>query len=248
MKKLICLAITLVLCMSQIMTAFATEDGFVPSITYKPNPEVVPVVDNDGKEHTGVVLNASGEIVDYVDDDCLNVTPVAYIWDENMTGDEKIYTLLEYVYNKLNSGEMKIPYEKHEANLDPANMVIRDIFDARWTCEEHGAMIEEEGILFEITFDLGVVADAEIFVMTFDEDTEEWDPIVKVVNNGDGTVTCTFEHLCVVEFSMPLGVVNVGSDAVQSSTNVFPWIIVLLIAVAGVMFIVIGKKKKKEQA
>jgi hypothetical protein len=90
---------------------------------------------------------------------------------------------------------MKIPYDKHEANLDATNMVIRDLFDARWLCEEHRAMIEKEGFVFELTFDLGVVADTQIFVMTYDEDTEQWDPIVKTVNNGDGTVTCTFEHL-----------------------------------------------------
>ena len=46
------------------------------------------------------------------------------------------------------AAELKIPYEKHEADLDPANMVIRDLFDARWVCEEHRAMIEKEGYTF----------------------------------------------------------------------------------------------------
>jgi hypothetical protein len=138
---------------------------------------------------------------------------------------------------------MKIPYDKHEANLDATNMVIRDLFDARWLCEEHRAMIEKEGFVFELTFDLGVVADTQIFVMTYDEDTEQWDPIVKTVNNGDGTVTCTFEHLCAIEFSMPMAAASIPTDDAQAP-NVLPWILVLLAAIAAVGGILVSKKKK----
>lgn len=243
MRKLICLIIAIVLCMSIAAPAYASESGFVPSITYKPNPEIVPVEDPEGEEYIGVILDEEGEIIDYVGHGCLRITPVAHIWDEEIEVPAEIERLLTKVYEALNDGSMKIPYEKHEADLDAANMVIRDLFDARWVCEEHRAMIEGEGITFEITFDLGVVADAEIFVMTYDEEADEWAPIVNAVNNGDGTVTCTFEHLCAIEFSMPVAAATVAADDAQSP-NVLPWVVVLVLAAAGVVGVVVSKKKK----
>ena len=117
------------------------------------------------------------------------------------------------------------------------------------------AWMLQEGITFEITFDLGVVADAEIFVMTYDEAAKEWSPIVKTVNNGDGTVTCTFEHLCVVEFSMltapaaSAASTNAPAEDAQEPANLLPWIIALgLAVVAFVVVLVVSKNKKKAAA
>ena len=243
MKKIICLLIVLVMCLSIAAPAFAVENSFVPSITYKPNPETVPVKGENGEEYIGVIRNENGEIVDYVSHDCLVITPIAHIWDEEIEIPEAVEKLLTEVYEALTDGSMNIPYEKHNANLDPANMVIRDLFDARWSCEEHRAMVEKEGYTFEITFELGAVADAQIFVMTYDEASNEWSPIVKAVNNGDGTVTCTFEHLCVVEFSMSVPGSSVPTDTPQTF-NLLPWILILVLAVLGLVLVLVLKKKK----
>lgn len=244
MRKIVCLLTALILCLSLAAPAFAAESGFVPSITYKPNPEIVPVEGTDGEEYIGVIRDKDGEIIDYVGHGCLMITPVAHVWDEEIDVPAEIEQMLTKVYDALNDGSMKIPYEKHEANLDAVNMVIRDLFDARWVCEEHRAMIEDEGVTFEITFDLGVVADAEIFVMTYDEAANEWAPVVKTVNNGDRTVTCTFEHLCAVEFSMPVAASTIPSEDVQSP-NMLPWIIILILAIVAFVVILVAKKKKK---
>lgn len=249
MKKIICLLTVLVLCMSLVVPAMAAEDGFVPSITYKPNPEIVPVVGEDGQEYIGVIRDKDGKILDYVGHGCLMVTPIAHVWDEEIEVAPVVEELLLFVYGALNDGSMTIPYEKHEAELDPEYMVIRDLFDARWVCEEHRKMVEEEGIIFEITFDLGVVADAEIFVMTYDEETKEWDPIVKTVNNGDGTVTCSFEHLCAVEFSMPVAAApSAPAEDMQPGANMLPWYIILILAIIAFVVILIARKKKKKAA
>lgn len=244
MRKIICLITAFVLCLGLAAPAFAAENGFVPSITYKPNPEIVPVEGEDGEEYIGVIRDETGKIIDYVGHGCIMITPIAHVWDEEIEVPEYIEALLTRVYEALKDGSMKIPYEKHEAELDAANMVIRDLFDARWVCEEHRAMIEKEGVTFEITFDLGVVADAEIFVMTYDEAKDEWSPIVKAVNNGDGTVTCTFEHLCAVEFSMYVAPTDVPSDVIPG-TDMLPWIIVLILAIIGIVVVVVSKNKKK---
>lgn len=244
MRKLICLMIALVMCLTIAVPAYAAESDFVPSITYKPNPEIVPVENEEGEESIGVIRDGNGEIIDYVDHGCLLVTPIAHVWDEEIEVPAEVEQLLTFVYEELNSNNMEIPYDKHGVDLDPANMVIRDLFDARWSCEEHREMIEKEGVVFEITFDLGVVADAQIFVMTYDEEANEWSPIVKTVNNGDGTVTCTFEHLCAIEFSMPLVAATAPVDDAQSP-NVLPWVILLIVAAVAVVGVVVVKNKKK---
>ena len=245
MRKLICLITALILCVSIAAPAYASEYGFVPSITYKPSPEIIPV-EKDGEEFIGIIRDKNGEIIDYVGHGCLLITPIAHVWDEEIHVPAEIEQLLIKIYDALNDGSMKIPYDKHEADLDAANMVIRDLFDARWICEEHKAMVEEEGVTLEITFDLGVVADTEVFVMTYDEVADEWTPIVKTVNNGDGTITCTFEHLCAIEFSVPVAGVGDNRPQTGDTANIGLWIAVIAAAVTMLVAIfVIGKKKAK---
>ncbi len=247
MKKMICVLIALVVCLSMAAPAFATESGFVPSITYKPSPEIIPVQDENGQEAIGVIRDTSGAVIDYVDYDCLVITPIAHVWEEDTEVPAEVEQLLVFVYEQLNVHDMEIPYDKHEAELDAANMVIRDLFDARWSCEEHKEMIEQEGVTFEITFDLGISPDVEVFAMTFDEESHEWSPVVKTVNNGDGTVTCTFEHLCAIEFSVPVMTAEEPVDSAHS-VNLLPWIAALIAAAAAFFIILFAKKKKKTAA
>ena len=247
MKKVMSIVVAMLLCLSLVLPVCAAEvgDGFVPSITYKPNPEFVPVYDEAGNEYIGVIRDAEGNILDYISHSCLLITPIAHVWDEDIEVPEDVERLLLFLYNGLNDGSIVVPYEKHEANLDPANMVIRDLFDVRWNCEEHAKSLDAPGVVLELTFDLGVVPEAQIYVQTYDEPTGIWEPIVSSVNNGDGTVTCIFEHLCGVEFSMPLTLTPaVAEQAQQQGPNVLPWIIVLALAAIAAVGVIIAKKKK----
>ena len=244
MKKVLSILTILLLCFSLAAPAYAAEnvEGFVPSITYKPTPNFVPVYDENGNEFIGVVRDGNGDILDYIEPGCLIVTPIAHVWDEDIEVPQEIEELLLFLYTNLNDGSMQIPYEKHEADLDPANMVIRDLFDARWGCEEHPRMLAPKGVVLELTFDLGVVPEALIYVQSYDEETKIWEPIVSTVNNGDGTVTCVFEHLCGIEFSMPLtqGV----APTKGGNVNILPWIIVLVVAAIAAVGVIFTKKKK----
>ena len=244
MRKVICLMTVLLLCVSLVMPAFAQEDEFVPSITYKPEPEIVPVQGEDGKEYIGVIRNAEGEIIDYVEAGCLRIVPVAHLWDEEIEVPEDVENLLRFVYQGLIDRSIEIPYAELQAELADSNMVIRDLFDARWGCEEHPEMVAPEGIVLEITFDLGVMENAEIFVTTYDEATKAWTGIVKTVNNGDGTVTCTFEHLCAIAFSMGIAKAPAPVEEPTGMMGILPWIILLVIAVVAVVVILVSKKKK----
>lgn len=247
MKRVLSILTALVLCMSMVLAVSAEESSFVPSIAYKPNPEIVMIPDESGNEAIGAILDDAGKIIDYVEPGCLLVTPIAYVWDEDVEVPLEVENLLTFVYEELNNQNMEIPYEKFEADLDPANMVIRDLFDARWGCEEHPAMVAPEGVVFQITFDLGIMPDVPVYVMTYDEEAKEWSPIVSTVNNGDGTVTCTFEHLCAITFSMPMAVESAPVDDTPTA-NVMPFVIAMAVAAVAAVGVLVVKNKKKTAA
>lgn len=246
MRKILCVLTVLVLCLTLAAPVFATQEStFVPSITYKPNPELVEVPGADGKYHAGVIRDLDGNIIDYIDLGCLRLTPIAHIWDpeEREKTPIEVINLLEYLYEELNSGRMTIPYEKHTAKtLKAENMAIRDLFDARWYCEDHPIMLAPEGVVLELIFDLGVVEDVELFVQTFDEISKDWEPVVSVTNNGDGTVTVVFEHLCGIEFSM-----EIEPEEEPARSNILWWILLLVIALLILLFVIFKKKKDEDE-
>ena len=99
MRKVICMMIAIVLCLGLVAPTYASEAGFVPSITYKPIPTIVSVADENGNEFAGVIRNEQGEIVDYIEHSCISIVPVAHIWEEGIEVPETIADLLLYVYN-----------------------------------------------------------------------------------------------------------------------------------------------------
>ena len=147
------------------------------------------------------------------------------------------------VYDKLTNGKMTIPYEKHDADLDSSAMVIRDLFDVTFLCEDHPEMLAPKGVVFKIIFDLGVAADTDVYVQSYKNG--EWNPIVDVVNNGDGTLTCTFEDFCPVEFSVE----TEAKPPVQTGDlgNMGMWILLAVVAVCGiaVLSVIYFKDAKK---
>lgn len=249
MKKAIVLLFALALCMALACPAFAAQDDFVPSITYKGEPEIVPVVDPDGKPAIGTTYEEVPEdIISYVYDGCLIVTPVAEV-DTSEEIPEEAAETLKYVYEALVSGEMKLPYDKVEG-YSGQDMVILELVDATWLCgtptsdHDHPTEVAPEGILFDITFELGVSEFAEVVVMTYHDG--EWAPIEKVVNNGDGTVTCTFEHLCPVAFSVSEDY-NDAPPQTGDGSNVWILFVVMIVALAGIVVVaVLGFRKKKK--
>lgn len=241
MKKVICLIAAILTSVSLACPAWAAESGFVPSISYKTSPEIVPAQDDQGGEAYGVLRDADGNIIAHLEHGCLKITAVADALDEKVSIEDEIRNRLLFVYNGLNDGTIGVPYDaEHEEN----NVAIRDLFDIIWNCEEHKAMFEQEGVTLEITFDLGILEDVNICVMSYNESTGAWEPIVKAVNNGDGTVTCTFSHFCVVAFSM---ITEPSTAVTTASGGATTWIVVFLLAaaVAAVAAVLILKSKKK---
>ena len=227
MRKVICLVTVLLLCAAMICPAFAAADTFVPSIGYKDGPDIEDAEMN-GEDVGG----------------CLVVSSILDAKNKTTDIDQADRDLLLDVYGKLLDGSMTIPYEKHNKGLDSSKMVIRDLFDATFVCTECPEMLEPEGVVLEIVFDLNVAPGVEVYTMTYKND--QWDPIVSTVNNGDGTVTATFEKLCPVEFSINT---DTNPPIVTGDINPFSvWGLIAIVSLAAIVVLtvvyVVGSKKR----
>lgn len=241
MKKIIVCLVVALLCVSMVSPAFATE--FTPSVENKPAPSLVPVLDGDGNPHPGAVLDKDGNVVSYLDEDCLVITSVA---DADISVDipKSAKDLLLWLYQQLMRGNMSMPYHLHNPLYDSDDMVIRDMFDVTFLCGDHPEALEAVGVVLVLTFDLGVKPNQDVSVMTYKEEDGGWADIHDIVNNGDGTVTCTFEHLCPVAFSVA---VADGPSQTGDTDTVSIWGLVALaslLAIAVLTYIYYRSTKK----
>lgn len=244
MKKLVSILIVMTLCLSLIVPAYAAEDTFVPSISEKDGIALVPGTDDSGNPSYGRILDADGKVLDHVEEDCLVITPVSKVNKEEDIPYASKQMLIK-VYNQLKDGTMEIPYDIFDADLDADNMVVRELIDVSWLCEEHPEMLAN-GATIELTFKLGVAAGDQVYVSTYKHD--KWNPVVKTVNNGDGTVTCTFTGFCPVAFSVQRGG-NTPPSKTGDDANPALWIALMigsLVCLAAVVYF--GRKSAKKEA
>lgn len=202
MKKIISLLMVLVM-VAIPMTVFASN--FVPSISYKGAPEIVLA-----DPATGLVGEIVGNVGTAEHDrkvysDCIVVTPVSEASTSTEIPAASAQTLLS-VYGQLSDQEARLSELSDELNLlvasklgngkDGDDLVVKDLFDVSVLCDNLEASLAPSGTTLDITFDISVAADEEVFIMTYKNNA--WSPIVNVVNNKDGTVTGTFENFCPV--------------------------------------------------
>lgn len=238
MKRVMSILIAMLVVVALACPALA--DNFVPSITYKPHPQIVPVVDENGVEHIGALVDANGKVLEYVDAECLDITSIAEVLENKEGISAEVKALLEKLYNGLKSGEMKLPYEKHSESLKASDMVLRELFDIRWRCTDHAEKLKQDGVYLQLTFKLGLGKNDDIYVMSYDEAANDWEPITSAKNNGDGTVTCTFAHLCGMEFSVH----QTNASTTGDTFNMMPWIIVMAVSASAIVVLLVCKKKQ----
>ena len=248
MKKFLSLIMALVLLCSTVCTVSAAQEDFVASITYKDAPTIVPIGTEDGKVVIGNILDENGNVIGKIYEDCLLITPVSKAEESQLIPDDAEQLLLQ-VYKKLVDGSMTLPYEK-VPGYKGQNMVIRELVDATWLCEDTTVktpcpeVVAPPKVVFQITFDLGVAAGDEVVVMTYKND--QWNPIVSTKNNGDGTVTCTFEHLCPVAFSVPTG--SVPTPPTGDTANPMLWAAMMAASAVVLVALVVSYSHKRKAA
>lgn len=227
MKKVISFVTALLICVSLASSVLA-EDTFVPSVSAKGAPEVVTVKDNNGKDVAGVIKDATGKTTGYVEAGKLTVTSAAEANASTEISTEAKAALLD-VYEKLSKGTMELPYGD---GVDADKMVIKDLFDV--TCD-----VETEDNI-ELTFDINVASSAKVVVMTYKNNT--WNEIVSVKNNGDGTITCVFEHFCPVAIAIPADANKAPSETGDNSDLVL-WTVLLAASAAAVVVLVTVRRR-----
>lgn len=229
MRRIFSLIALLVMCLTMVMPAMVCADTFVPSIGYKDGPEA-----------------EDAELGDEVPEDvgaCLIITSVMAAKEKTTDIFQEDRDLLLDVYAKLSDGSMKLPLDD--------SYVIRELVDVNFkktTCviPEHLHMekLQEEDVTIKIVFDLGVKATTEVVVLSYNNG--EWAPIKSVVNNGDGTLTCEFEHFCPVAFCVQEGAEDGPSQTGDPLGNMFYiWIALLVVSVVALVILVILIRRKK---
>ena len=222
MKKTIVIIALLAMCMILVCPAFAAEDTFVPSISYKDGPEI----DDAEMENEDV-------------DVCLVITSLKAAVEKTTDVSQEARDFLLEVYEKLTTGEMKLPTGE--------GFVIRELVDVSWEqvgCVEqehtHEGDLNKEGVTVTMDLNLGVDANTDVLVYAYHNG--QWDPIKSAKNNGDGTVTCVFEHFCPVAFAVreQTGGSETGDTA---RTGLVLYGVLMAVSTLAIVALVIYRKK-----
>jgi len=257
MKKIISSIVALMLILSIPVNCFAAA-GFVNSITYKPAPDIV-IIEDDGKKVIGYVRDEEGNIIsteheDCAHEDCIIITPVSEAENTTKIPRETADSLIEE-YEKLKEPTTKLSdvcegldekVKKETGGKYGANdLVIRDMFNITEVCENIKLHLPKDGYVFETSFDIGIGKDEYITAMIFQNG--KWVPIHKMVNNGDGTVTCYFQGLGHIAFLVPSDTPsNVPATGdTTNENNLLLWGGIMAASLAALVVIAIISRRSK---
>ena len=223
MKKLVCIFAMLALCLSLVCPAFAAEDTFVPSISYKDGPEITAVDEKYDIRH-------------------LVVTSIKAARDKSTDITQEDRDLLLSLYEQLLSGGMKLPMSS-----DVQTYVIRDLVHVGFTQEcllsgdGHKETLEKPGETMDVTFRLGIDANTNMIVMAYIQG--QWVPAENVVNHGDGTLSCELEDVGPVAFVV-CNQTTEPQPGPQGIGNLLWWLLLLLICIC-VLTVMLLKRRMR---
>ncbi len=233
MKKIISFMLVAVL-LAVMCVSVASADKFVESITYKPAPELV--VGGGERPVIGNVVDPNGDILTEEYHDCIVITPVSEAETSTKIPADAAKLLLD-VYAEISADGYKFASMSDELNkmvasdlgegCDADDLVVRDLFDVTVLCDELKENLAPVGNTLTLTFKVSVDKDTPVYVMTYKGG--KWAPIVKTVNNGDGTISCTFEDFCPVVFMVPTENPDDTPQTGDTSDNTF-WVVVMVSA------------------
>lgn len=253
MKRILCIATAIVVIITMFATGAYAKTEFTPSVSYKDSPTIVPVKprpDGPGGSQEDPDKDTVAEIVDKDKDEVVKdvysenivVTPVADADTSTDIPQESKDKLIE-VYDKLEKGEMELPYEKIDPNVNASDLVIRDLFDITIVDDDLNEVLLQDNTTIKATFDLGIAEGVNVYVMVFVED--EWIPAVSVTNNGDGTITVELSNTGTLAFSVEAGDLPPAQTGDTVGADLPVWIGVMAVAaVALIVVLVLGNRKK----
>ena len=230
MKKMICLLTALVLCVCLAVPAFATEDGFVPSIGYQDGPAVEEAILN-------------GEDVD----SCVVVTTIKGAREQATDIKQSERDLLLSVNEKLNNGDMKLPLN--------GDYVIRELLDISFEYDDcrddetHGskdAQLKQPGVTLKVTLDMDMnLSDSEkLSVLVYVDGA--WKTVEAVTVHSNGDVTIVFEDICPVAFCVERKAAPGPSSPQTGDMNgekLVLWGALMVVSAAAMAAVVINRRK-----
>lgn len=253
MKKIIAIFIAALLIMSFGTTAFAAE--FVPSVSEKDAPVVVAPEDIQEEGTAALIVNLDYEVIKEIPGTKLIVTGIGNA-DKSTEIPEEARVTLKKVSAELAKADVKLSEvipamndlvkEKLGADKNADNLIIRDLFDVSLVCEETNELLIDEAHRLVIKFDIGIAKDKFITAMKYNMEAECWETIYNVTNNGDGTITCEFDHLCPIAF-----LVEGNPEAAQTGDNsvsLYIWIALAAVSAGLIVVLFVTKNKKEKEA
>ncbi|MBQ9967405.1 MAG: hypothetical protein IJO88_01625 [Oscillospiraceae bacterium] len=273
MKRVISIMLTLLLCAALFCPVMAAEDDFVPSITYKPMPEltgeqaddgciIIGYVESDGEVigtvhyDDGVIYIDRGTIHETVDEGhkCLVITPIAEA-ETDPEIPEEARELLLWVYDELlKNGMSFIDCPELDASIAAhlgegktvQDMVVRDLFDVSVLCEPLRAYLEPEGTTICLDFDLGLAPGSYVEVIAYKNG--KWQMIEEVEVNAKGSLTCTvYEDFCPVAILVPEGTADAAEapdTGLSARNDVVLWSAVAAASVALLVALAVIERKR----
>ena len=248
MKKLICLISVLALLLSMGMSVLAAE--FVPSITYKDGPGLSNAT-LDGEDVTKCLVitsinQAKNKTTDITQDER---DLLLQVYDELKNSDfikDHVIRDLVDVNFKFNDCRQKHDVSEGMAQGGSQSADATETTEGTEEFENKLEVLNNTDAVLTVKFNLGVSAGTDVIVKSYIDG--QWTDIKSVVNNGDGTVTCAFEHLCPVLFAVKQ---TQGGGTTPPKTgegfNSMPlWIGTMALSGVALVTLVIVAVKKKE--
>lgn len=254
MKKIISFILAVLVITASFAVAVSAEN-FVPSISYKPAPMLVGELDDDGRTVIGVVTDADGNAVSTEYHECIVITPVSEAEESEDIPEEAADLLLD-VYSEISQNDFALSSLSDALNKMVANdmgegkdaddLVVKDLFDVTVLCDELKEKLAPIGNTLTLTFDISVDKDVPVYVATYKNG--KWAPIIKTVNNKDGTISCTFEEFCPVAFFVPAST-EINPPQTGDNTNTIIWAVVMVSAISLIVaLVVVNRKNNKNPA
>ncbi len=253
MKRIFAVVMAMILVIIPFATTVSAEN-FVPSITVKPAPDVVGIGEDENGVIIGYIVNEDGETLAIVYEDCIVITSVEEAPESDEIPPEAAEILLE-VFKDLSSDDTKLSSLSEAFNKlvadelgedkDADDLVIRDLFDVTALCDDLKEYLPEDGTSIDLKFDISIGADEDVFAMTYIDD--KWAPVENIKNNGDGTVTVTFEEFCPVAFFVP-GEGEEDTPQTGDDANNTVWVLVMIGASVLVVLLAVANNRNRKKS
>jgi hypothetical protein len=179
-RKLLCLLVSMLICVSMTLPVMAEESLFIPSY---------------GLEAKKAEMNGEDVL------DCVVVTSVTEAKEKTTDITQEERDLLVEVYDALSDGTMALPAEGQCVELLDLSFALacRENADHNRKAEA----LKEAGATLTVDFELEIENHDQLLVFVYIDG--KWEPVEQVSANGDGIVTVTFEDICPVLFLAPGG-------------------------------------------